>query len=153
MLNFVASKSKDRSSKVAAIIVGPDNEIRSTGYNGFPSGCDDDYEPWHQRPKKYLVTEHAERNAIYLAARHGVSLKGCTIYVSGYSCTDCMRAIIQTGISRVIVNTEYNSMSETYYDRWKPDIDVAMEMAKQSGVKIYLYANGKIREIDEIERY
>jgi len=36
MASLVASRSKDRSSKVGAVVVGPDNEVRSVGYNGFP---------------------------------------------------------------------------------------------------------------------
>ena len=42
MANLVAKKSKDQSTQIGAVIVGPDNEIRSTGYNSFPSGINDD---------------------------------------------------------------------------------------------------------------
>ncbi len=98
----LADWSKDRSRKVACVVVGPDHEIRTTGYNGFPRGIDDTCDHKHQRPQKYLWTEHAERNAIYNAARTGVPLQGCTAYVPWYPCMDCARAIVQSGISTLV---------------------------------------------------
>ena len=38
----VALGSKDTRTKIGSVVIGPDNEIRSTGYNGFPRGLDDD---------------------------------------------------------------------------------------------------------------
>lgn len=103
MLDVVSLKSKD-TTKCSAIIVGPDHEIRSTGYNGFPRGfIDHDKEKW-VKPEKYFWVEHAERNAIYNAARMGTSLLDCDIYVSHFPCVDCARAIIQSGITRVILS-------------------------------------------------
>ena len=67
IVNVVKEKSKDRSTKVGAIIVGPDQGVRSTGFNGFPRGVNDNVDARHERPAKYLYTEHAERNAIYNA--------------------------------------------------------------------------------------
>ncbi len=54
LAEHVATWSKDRSRKVGCVIVGPDNEIRSLGYNGFPRGITDDIEKRHQRPTKYF---------------------------------------------------------------------------------------------------
>lgn len=99
---LVGSWSKDRSTKTGCVIVGPDKLIRSTGYNGFVRGVDDDVAERHEGPIKYLWTEHAERNAIYNAARLGVSLVGCTCYVNTFPCTDCARAIVQTGVIRLV---------------------------------------------------
>jgi dCMP deaminase len=83
MAKLVASKSKDRSRKVGCVIVGPDNEVRSVGYNGFPRGIADHIEWRHERPAKYKWTEHAERNAIYNSARAGIRTEGCRIYTWG----------------------------------------------------------------------
>jgi dCMP deaminase len=102
MLDVVSSKSKD-TTKTAAIIVGPDHEIRSTGYNGFPRGLKYDEEKVI-KPEKYFWYEHAERNAIYNAARMGISINTCTIYVSHFPCVDCARGIIQSGIKKVILS-------------------------------------------------
>jgi len=105
----VASWSKDRSRKVGCVIMGPNREIRATGYNGFPRGVADDVEARHQRPAKYRWTEHSERNAIYNAARSGVSTEGCRIYLMWYPCMDCARAIVQAGIVEVIaVEPDWN---------------------------------------------
>lgn len=102
MAGHIAGWSKDRSRGMGCVIIGPNREIRSAGYNGFPRGVDDTIASRHERPTKYLWTEHAERNAIYNAALNGVRLQGCSIYIPWYPCMDCARAIIQVGITRVV---------------------------------------------------
>ena len=91
-----------RDTQIGAVIVGKDKEIVSTGYNSFPRGIDDNIRERQERPEKYFWFEHAERNAIYNAARIGVSTKGCTMYLScGVPCSDCARGIINAGIVRI----------------------------------------------------
>ena len=98
----VKLKSKDENTQIGAIIVGKDKEIVSTGYNSFPRGLKDYEKERQERPEKYYWFEHAERNAIYNAARIGVSTKGCTMYLScGVPCSDCARGIINSGIIRI----------------------------------------------------
>ena len=133
-LDKIASKSKDPSTVVGALIVGPGNETRTSGFNGFPRGVVDDAEmvpERYERPAKYLWTEHAERNAIYNASRHGVALAGCTIYVSMYPCADCARAVIQAGISRVVTK---NPEAE----RWESHYEVSQQMLEEAGVEVCL---------------
>ena len=77
---LVASWSKDPSTKTGAVVVGPDKEIRATGYNGLVRGVADDIPERMERPTKYDFFEHAERNAIYNACLTGTQLKGCTIF-------------------------------------------------------------------------
>lgn len=98
----VSERSKDRSTKVGCVLVGPDNEVRSTGYNSFPRGINDDAPERHERPEKYLWTEHAERNAIYAAARVGTPLKNCRAYLPWFPCMDCARALVQAGVVELI---------------------------------------------------
>lgn len=126
----IAEWSKDRSTKVGAVIVGPDNEPRSMGYNGFPRNVDDDVEERHERPVKYKFTEHAERNAVYNAARVGIPLKGCRIYVPWIPCSDCARAIIQSGITEIV--TDNIDVPE----RWRDDFLVALELLDEAGILI-----------------
>ena len=128
MATLVAKKSKDPSTKVGAVIVGPEHEVRSTGYNGFPRGIDE-YPPsrW-ERPEKYQWCEHAERNAIYNAAMMGTPLKGCTAYVQCTPCAPCGR-----GITEVVISKE-NPFSDR--SDWKDDIDFSLEMLKEAGVSI-----------------
>lgn len=134
MAELVANKSKDRSTKVGCVIVGPDNEVRSTGYNGFPRGVDDLEESRHNRPTKYSYTEHAERNAIYNAARVGIPLKGCTLYLNWEPCpcTDCSRAIIQSGIVAVVGPDKPFGGKGTH---WEENFKHSKEMLDEAGVQ------------------
>lgn len=131
---LVASWSKDASTKVGAVIVGPDNEVRSQGYNGFPRGVQDDVKERNERPAKYLFTEHAERNAIYNAVRANIPIKGCRLYLN-YSpcpCADCARAIIQSGIVEVIGNdVPFPGKGE----QWEASIAASKAMCDEAHVK------------------
>lgn len=101
LAEVVALKSKD-TTKVGCVIVGPDNEIRSTGWNGLPRGVND--LDWRLvRPAKYDWTTHSEANAICNAARHGTALKDCTAYVTHFPCKNCSGLLIQAGIVCVVV--------------------------------------------------
>ena len=104
LCDHISHWTEDRDFKVGAVIVGPDLEIRSTGYNGFPRGVRNDVEDRYDRSsgEKFFWFEHGERNAIYNAARIGVSIDGCTLYVNRFPCSDCARAIIQSGIRRIV---------------------------------------------------
>ena len=104
LAQLVATWSKDRGRKVGAVFVGPNNEVRSTGFNGIPRGVNDNVEERHnaETGEKYLWVSHAERNAIYNAALLGVSTKNCTIYVPWYPCIECAKAIVQAGIAKIV---------------------------------------------------
>jgi len=125
-------RSKDMRTQVGAVIVGPDNEIRSTGYNCFPRGIDDDVPERQVRPEKYKWFVHAEANAIFNAARMGVPLKGCSIYVPWHPCNTCMQAIIQSGITEVIIE------SDEFPDRWADLVRVSQIMAQEAGIVVRL---------------
>jgi dCMP deaminase len=139
----IASWSKDRSTKVGCVIVGPNREIRTTGYNGFPRGVTDDVDARHERPEKYRWFEHGERNAIFNAARMGTSVDGCTAYVGsipaeatarmhGPPCVDCARALIQSGITRVVC--EGSASPNDWRADWRDSMLVALRMFIESGV-------------------
>lgn len=130
MASQVAEKSKDRSTKVGAVVVGPDQEIRATGYNGFPRGLDDSVSARYERPLKYKFTEHAERNALYYAARVGVSLKGCTLYLNWMPCIDCARGIIQAGIQEVVCGSEHRKFDDAF------SFVESIAMLKEAGVEV-----------------
>lgn len=134
MASFVAEKSKDRSTKVGAVIVRDGNEVVSMGYNGMPRGVDDNVEERHQRPQKYQWTEHAERNAIYNAARQ--VLEGTTLVLNfePCPCTDCTRAVIQTGIKRVVGYSANKFPGKGA--QWEEDLKIARTMLEEAGVEI-----------------
>lgn len=98
-----AQRSKDPSTQVGACIVNPDKKIVGVGYNGFPSGLDDDALPWSREgdflETKYPYVCHAELNAILNSTR---DLKGCSIYVALFPCNECAKAIIQAGIKEIV---------------------------------------------------
>ena len=132
----VKLKSKDNSTKIGAVIVGKDKEIVSTGYNSFPRGLKD-YEPERQeRPEKYFWFEHAERNAIYNAARIGVSTKGCTMYLScGIPCSDCARGIINAGITRIFCERG----DVTKGSHWEENYERSWTMLEEAGINVQFY--------------
>jgi len=104
LCDHISGWTEDRDFKVGAVIVGPGLEIRSTGYNGLPRGVAADEESRFDRAsgEKFFWFEHAERNALYNAARMGVAVAGCTLYVNRFPCADCARAIVQSGIARLV---------------------------------------------------
>lgn len=134
MASFVATKSKDPSTKAGAVIVGPNHEVRSTGFNGFPRGVEDSDERYNDRPIKYIYVEHAERNAIYNAARHGTALDGCSIYINGFPCNDCARAIIQAGIKEIVTSTDVHKAG--FDERWAESMRHSRIMLEEAGVII-----------------
>lgn len=129
-------KSKDQNTQIGAIIVGKDNEIVSTGYNSFPRGLSDNESYRQERPEKYYWFEHAERNAIYNAARIGVSTKGCTMYLScGIPCADCARGIINAGIRKVFVE----KVDSTKGPQWLESQERSLEMFRETDVIVEYY--------------
>ena len=134
----IASKSKDPATKVGCVIVAEDQSIVSAGYNGFPRGVQDDafFVPArYERPEKYVWTEHAERNAIYAAAKR--VLQGSSMYLTWYPCADCARAIIQSGITDVYIDkVNYREEDEAKYPQFR--FDAARQMLAEAGVRVHV---------------
>lgn len=131
LAQHISTWSKDPSTKVGCVVVGEDREIRSTGFNGFPRGINDDEERLTDREKKYPLICHAEENAIMHAARIGVSLKDSTAYVTWPPCSRCARSLIQAGI-REIVYPETGKIPE----RWIEDFTISDSMLNEAGVAV-----------------
>jgi len=127
----VAARSKD-PTQVGAVVVGPNKEVRSTGYNGFPRKVYE-IQPRITRPEKYLWVVHAETNCICQAARMGVSLAGCTLYLSTnpVPCAVCSGAIIQAGITEVVgPDTPFSGKG----GHWEESMRVSKLMLAEAGV-------------------
>jgi dCMP deaminase len=127
----IATWSKDRTTKVGCVIVGSVHEIKAIGYNGFVRGANDTLDERHQRPAKYDWTEHAERNAIYQAARLGISLSGSKMYLPWFPCIDCARAIVQVGISELIAY-----QPDMNHERWGTHFANSTLLFEEAGVKV-----------------
>ena len=130
LARHIAQWSKDPSTKVGCVVVGPDREIRSTGFNGFPRGIADTIARLADRDQKYPLICHAEENAIMHAARIGVALKGCTAYVTWPPCTRCARSLVQAGVREVVFPADL-----VIPDRWRADFDLSMTMLVEAGVQ------------------
>ena len=131
IVDATAKLSKDASTKVGALILGPSFEVRSLGYNGAPRGCAaDEDDRGQQRPEKYFWYSHAELNAITNAARVGTPLDGCSLLVTHPPCMDCARAIVQAGI-KVVISREPNA---EFMERWKEHHDRTLRLFTECGV-------------------
>ena len=131
LAKHISGWSKDPSTKVGCVVVGEDREIRSTGFNGFPRGIKDDDERLLNREQKYPLICHAEENAIMHAARIGLSLKGCTAFVTWPPCTRCARSLIQAGVIEVVYPNECEVP-----ERWLEDFDTSTQMMNEAGLRI-----------------
>lgn len=135
-----AKRSKDPSTQVGACIVDEDNKVVSIGYNGMPRQLDEDKLTWEKGEglnSKYLYVCHAEFNAI-LNIRNGSSLKGCTVYVTLFPCNECAKAIIQTGIKKIVY------LSDKYAD--SISTQASKKMFELAGVKVEKY-QGRFSEV------
>lgn len=129
----IAQMSKDRKTKVGAVIIGPQGEGGPWGYNGIPRNMNDNKAYRHEKPLKQVFFEHAERNAIYTAARTGYQTVGCTLVVTKFPCADCARGIIQCGFARVIT-PPMDAPDRT----WGPLQISARIMLNEAGVEIQI---------------
>lgn len=133
----VKLKSKDESTQIGAVIVGCDNEVLSTGYNSFPRGMDDSKKERQERPEKYFWFEHAERNAIFNAARVGTALKDSTIYLtSGLPCMDCARGIVNSGIKTIWCKKVCTTKNK---EKWEESQIKSMQLLNECGVQVFFY--------------
>lgn len=107
LAHLSALRSKDPHTQVGAAIVDDDHRVISVGYNGLPRGCADQEYPWQREgdvlDTKYPYVVHAELNAILNSKW---SVKNTTIYVSLFPCNECAKAIIQSGIKRVVYESD-----------------------------------------------
>jgi dCMP deaminase len=133
LAHHLAHWSIEKGRRVGAVVVGPDNEIRSTGYNGLPRGVNDAVGERHSRitGAKYIWSCHAEQNAIFNAARIGIALKGCAIYVPWFPGVECTKAIIQSGISEVVGYEPDQPNSD-----WAQDFAIASTVLKEANVVV-----------------
>jgi dCMP deaminase len=140
-----AIRSTCLSRPVGAVIVSPDHYIVSTGYNGAPSGMrqclkdkksvdypDECYRRINKlrkddEPHSTCRSCHAEANALAMAAKKGIPVEDCTVYVTLESCLNCMKQMKQSGIVREVYETAYESENPERDRMWR-------EYAEESGI-------------------
>lgn len=128
---LASSTSHDPRTHNGAVIVY-DGRVIASSANRFPVGVTRTGERL-ERPRKYAFMEHAERNAIFEAARLGRSTAGATMYCPWAACAECARAIIQSGIIRLVGH--YHAAQSTRGD-WSQSLADAKEMLEEAGVEL-----------------
>jgi len=129
----LSKQSADPDTKVGCVIVGPDGLVRSEACNEVPEGI---LPPFLGKPEKYDWLEHAERNAIYAAAKEGRRLQGCTMYVDLLPCVECARAIVQSGILEVVVSQQ--RCEEYPGGKYTEKIETAKAILRGAGITLRL---------------
>ena len=104
MARIWASNSYCKRRQVGALLV-KDKMIISDGYNGTPSGFENECEDENGVTKSYVL--HAEANAITKVAKSNNSSDGSTLYITASPCIECSKLIIQAGIVRVVYEEKY----------------------------------------------
>lgn len=119
---LAASRSPCARLQVGCVLV-KDNRVVATGYNGFTTGA-----PHVSRVHNghEQMTVHAEQNAVADCAKRGISVDGCTAFVTHSPCVNCAKTLIAAGINRVVYKIAYGN-------------DVVEEDIKQK-----LYADAKV---------
>lgn len=107
MARIWSQNSYCKRRQVGALIV-KNKMIISDGYNGTPSGFENECEDEHNKTKSYVL--HAEANAITKVAHSNNSSDGATLYVTSSPCIECAKLIIQAGIKRVVFSEKYHTV-------------------------------------------
>ena len=125
-----ARKSPSRPRKVGAVLVLADGTTTLVACNDFPAGVRD-LEERHAHPERLLWIEHAERNAIFAAARSGLATAGATLITTFHPCADCARAIVQAGI--VNLHTPAPDFADPL---WGPAFRCSRAILEEGGVRV-----------------
>lgn len=126
-----APGSPNRVRQVGAALQPADGGAPVTAFNTFPAGVADlDWR--HEGDGRFVWMEHAERNAIYAAARAGRRLEGATIASTFFPCIDCARAIVQTGCRALI--TQAPAFDDPV---WGPSFPRSETILKEGGVTLH----------------
>ncbi|MCX4364951.1 MAG: deaminase [Bacilli bacterium] len=143
-------RSKDPSNQIGACIVDETTKkILSIGYNGLTCGMDDNLFDWESSGEKtgilknvkdfYVV--HAERNAILNYSGNSKDLRGSTLYITWFPCTECTKEIIQVGIKKIVYLRMFS----------KPEqVEISNIMLKAANVEVAKFNENKEFTKDEV---
>lgn len=139
-----ANDSDDLSNQNAACLIDCIGVISVPVANMIPPTVEKKEERIKVRPTKYDFIEHAERGAIYDAARKGICLEGATMICPWVACSDCSRAIVLSGIKTVVTHKQRNEMTslgrdkivDVTTDRWVKPISNGMIILQEGGVEV-----------------
>lgn len=130
---LAATKSKDKRTKIGAVLVR-DKNIIATGYNGFARGVLDSDERYDNRELKHDFICHAEFNSIVTAARLGVCTDKSTLYSQGIPCAACAKAIIQGGVTKIVIHKQWPNL--IHDKKWIDSIELSNTMFEEANIII-----------------
>lgn len=129
-----ARQSPDPSTQIgSAVILGNQLQFETLSYNGPTEGWTMTEDQWNDKPLKYQLVEHAERRAIYKAARQGLWTEGGTLISTWAACADCARSIVEAGIKTLI--RHYPPLDDAT-ERWLGSVTIGDNILKANDVKI-----------------
>lgn len=131
----VAQQSPDPSTQNGVVLLDPDGEVLGADCNTFPAGVQATDERL-QRPLKYSFIEHAERNAVFAAARAGIPLQGTTMTCTWPPCAECARAIAQSGIAELVIPAATPDDESAPGGHWQEALSAAEEILEEAGVTV-----------------
>jgi dCMP deaminase len=124
LAKVVSQRSHDLQTQHGCVITDRNNRILGLGYNGFARGLDDKLLP-KTRPDKYSWMIHAERNALsncIIRPENGIA------YVTGQCCNDCIMALWQEGVSKVVMMNSHGT--HKFDENAKKIFDTFVNMSK-----------------------
>jgi len=130
---YAKELSVDPSTQNAAFLIDNNYDIIDRQVNKIPPGTYYRNDQW-ERPKKYFLVEHAERYVIFNTAFKGISTKGLIMVCPFCACADCARAIVLSGIKK-IVRLPLKEIISTLA-RWKESTEMGDAIMKENGVEI-----------------
>jgi len=130
LAEIVSSWSKDPSRKVGSVIVDSKQRVLSLGYNGFPRGVEDQIARYEDRDTKLKFICHAERNALDNAPG---TVEGATLYATLFPCNECVKSIIQRGITKVVTFIPDAEKNKLFF------LSTSIIMLKESGIELVQY--------------
>lgn len=134
----VMTWSKDPGTTVGCVLV-KDKRIIATGYNGFPANLSDALPLYKDRDYKLAITIHAEKNALFNAAKNGAYTEGCSAYVTFPPCSQCAAALIQAGVKFLFCPDPRMAP-----ERWRKSFTTASDILTQAGVRTLYYSEADL---------
>lgn len=130
----LAVNSPDPSTQIGAFLISHkgQQEWLTRTFNSPTNGWEMTESDW-ERPAKYALLEHAERNTIYNAAKYGICTAGATLVASWAGCADCCRAMVQAGVQTLV---RHYPPTDDATDRWLDSIAIGDRILSSGGVKI-----------------
>lgn len=135
---YANETSPDPSTKNGAVLMGKDDRVLTYGVNRFPVGVAETESRLTNKETKYRLVVHAENGAVFNAAKHGKRVQGATLYCPFYSCSECAKAIVQSGIVRVVGHAQLMAMASEH-TTWVQSIVDAWNVLHEAGVQCDLY--------------